>query len=90
MKPNATRSDTLFDLTPDPATSAWVLWHRKGGRCKWREAGSAATEAQALALMGTTGHRGGDWLLRPVGSDPNEKAAQAATSGIEGETAAGV
>lgn len=77
---------TLFDLTPDPAP-AWVLWHRKGGRCKWREAGSAATEAQALALMGATGHRGGDWLLRPVGSDPNQKAA---TSGIEGETAAGV
>lgn len=68
MKPIPARRDTLFDLTPDPG---WVLWHRKGKRCKWREVGRADTEAGALALMGTTGHRGGDWIIRPSDRDPN-------------------
>lgn len=72
-KPAAQKTANLFDLEP-----AWVLWHRTGRRSKWRVVGGAETEAGALALVGTTGHAGGDWIIRPAGRDPNDDRADTA------------
>lgn len=55
-------------------TPCVVLWHRTGRRGKWREIGSAPTQAQALALIDKAGKVGGDWIVKPRGQNPNDVA----------------
>lgn len=69
---------TLFDT---PEATPHVLWHRESRRHKWRIVGRAETGPRALALMDTSGHHGGHWMLIDNGSDPNEERAASATPG---------
>ncbi|HEY1187696.1 MAG TPA: hypothetical protein VGE74_08565 [Gemmata sp.] len=50
-----------------------VLWHREGGRFKWRPVGRAHTGPAALELMDTSGLRGGDWMVTEGEKDPNDR-----------------
>jgi len=54
--------------------SGFTLWHRPTRRHKWKVIGTASTSIAAYALMGATEHRGGNWIVKPVGDDPNVPA----------------
>lgn len=53
-------------------TTEFTLWHRTGRRAKWEAIGTAPSYQGAHALSYGTGRKGGDWLVMPAGTDPNE------------------
>lgn len=54
-----------------PVEGLYVLWARESPRHKWRAVGSADTAAEAWAIMDRAGIRGGDWMLRDDGTEPD-------------------
>lgn len=50
--------------------TGFTLWHRVSRRHKWRAVGTSNTSAGAYALM-PADTKNGDWIVKPVGDDPN-------------------
>lgn len=64
---NRNQQPTLF-----PAEGRYVLWGRETTRHRWRAIGSADSAAEAWELIERSGIKGGDWMVREDGTDPNE------------------
>jgi hypothetical protein len=58
-----------MNAEPDP--TEFALWHRPTRRHKWRVVGHADTGAGAYALIDSTDHHGGHWIVTPRGRSPD-------------------
>lgn len=70
-------ADLITLLDPDPPNPVpavgYCLWFRPDRSPRsaaWQLVASAATEAGAVACIGTGGRRGGRWLVLPAGREP--------------------
>lgn len=75
---------TLFDTDePTPPLGLHVLWHQASRRHKWRVVGSHDYGPTAIGLIGTSGLKGGNWMLIDDGHDPNEGRGTSAKPGAK-------
>lgn len=69
------RQPTLF-----PTEGRYALWGRESGRHKWRVVTSADTRAEALAGMGRSGIKNGEWMILEAGRHPDDTPTEESES----------